>query len=128
MGAVIEDRLPAEPKAPAQARNLVRELELDDETRQNVELIVSELVSNSVKHTGDGAQRMVRLKLECLPEGVQGEVCDDGGGFDWEPHDPQLSEPGGLGLMVVDHLAENWGIKQNSVSCVWFECACSASD
>jgi len=127
MAAVIEDRLPAEPKAPAQARSLVRELELDEETRQNVELIVSELVSNSVKHTGDGP-RTVRLKLECREKGIKGEVCDDGSGFDWTPHEPELDEPGGLGLMVVDSLAENWGIKQNSVSCVWFECACSASD
>jgi two-component sensor histidine kinase len=125
MPASVEDTLRAEPKAPARARAIVRQLSIDEETRRNLELIVSELVTNSVVHGETATNRTLLLKLRCEPAAVSGEVCDYGGGFEWEPHEPELGEPGGLGLMVVDHLAERWGVRRNGGVCVWFECVCS---
>ncbi|MDQ3934130.1 MAG: ATP-binding protein [Actinomycetota bacterium] len=118
----LVDLLEPTPRAPARARELVRALPADEETRRKVELIVSELVTNSVIHTGVSPTERLRLRLRCERSGVSGEVCDPGKGFDWENAEPDLSEPGGLGLMVVDQLALNWGVHRDGETCVWFEC------
>jgi anti-sigma regulatory factor (Ser/Thr protein kinase) len=110
------------PEAPGKARELVRDLPLTSEHRANLELIVTELVANSVVHGGDGV-RGVTVTLRADKARVRGEICDAGDGFDWEPHRPDLSEPGGLGLMLVDRLTERWGIRRNCAACVWFVCA-----
>ena len=101
------------PRAPARARALVRDLPIQEATRRNVELIVSELVTNSVIHTGVTSRDRLLLRLRCQSSGVSGEVCDPGHGFDWQTEEPDLSEPGGLGLMVVDRLAATWGIRRH---------------
>jgi anti-sigma regulatory factor (Ser/Thr protein kinase) len=110
------------PKAPARARELVRGLSAEEATRHKVELIVSELVTNSVIHTGAAPRDRLRLRLRCGRAGVSGEVCDPGAGFVWDSAAPDLTEPGGLGLMIVDQLAANWGVRRDGETCVWFEC------
>ncbi len=100
----------------------MRGLAVDDPTRRTLELIVSELVTNSVLHGDSSPSHEVALRIECAPERVNGEVCGPGAAFEWEPHDPDLTTPGGLGLMLVDNLAERWGIRRNGETCVWFEC------
>ncbi len=88
-----------------------------------LELIVSELVSNSVLHGGGPEGRALRLRIQLDGGRVKGEVCDKAAiPFEWQRHKPDLAEPGGLGLMIVDELAKRWGIRQNCLSCVWFEC------
>ena len=128
MAEVVERNLELGPTAPAAARRLVRDISLDADARAKLELILSELVTNSVVHAVDAeAELSVRLRRE--RESVRGEVCGDGPEFDWAPHDPDLEEPGGLGLMIVDQLSERWGIDHNSQVCVWFECSdCGPSD
>ena len=118
----VIDALAPTPEAPARARELVRGLAADDATRRKVELIVSELVTNSVIHTASAPTERLRLRLRCEQAGVHGEVCDSGAGFDWKNAAPDLTEPGGLGLMIVDQLAANWGVQRNGETCVWFEC------
>jgi two-component sensor histidine kinase len=125
MAKELVDILEPTPRAPARARELVRGLPADESTRRNVELIVSELVTNSVMHTGIRPRDRVLLRLRCKRSGVSGEVCDPGEGFDWQEEEPDLSEPGGLGLMVVDRLAAKWGVRRNGETCVWFECVAS---
>ena len=122
MAEVVERSLELGPTAPAAARRLVGDISLDEDARAKLELILSELVTNSVVHAAeyDAAELSVRLRRE--RERVRGEVCGDGPEFEWAPHDPDLEEPGGLGLMIVDQLSERWGIHHNSQVCVWFEC------
>jgi two-component sensor histidine kinase len=124
LATVVEGTLAAGPAAPGEARELVRDLGLDPATRGNLELIVSELVANSVVHgVGEECSGQVRLRLCSEAERVRGEVCDGGDGFEWEPHEPELTEPGGLGLVLVDSLTERWGVRRNCSACVWFVCA-----
>jgi anti-sigma regulatory factor (Ser/Thr protein kinase) len=123
MASEVVDTLEPTPRAPARARELVRTLEAEDSVRRTVELIVSELVTNSVVHTDGEPADVLRVRLRCKESGVEGEVCDRGGGFEWEAHAPDLGEPGGLGLMLVDQLAADWGVRSNGCTCVWFECA-----
>ena len=122
MAQAIERRLPVGPTAPAEARRLVHDIPLGDEARASVQLIISELVTNTVRH-GDstpGGELSVELRRE--GERVRGKVCGRGPAFTWVAHDPELEEPGGLGLMIVDRMSDRWGITRNSTVCVWFEC------
>ncbi|HKP91310.1 MAG TPA: ATP-binding protein [Thermoleophilaceae bacterium] len=123
MAEVVERNLELGPTAPAAARRLVGDITLDADARAKLELILSELVTNSVVHAGDERDAELRVRLRRESERVRGEVCGDGPEFEWAPHDPDLEEPGGLGLMIVDQLSERWGIHHNSQVCVWFECS-----
>lgn len=118
--AVVEGMLRAGPEAPEAARRLVRDLGLDPETLGNLELVVSELVANSVVHGGAESTGEISLRLQAGAERVSGEIYDGGAGFAWAPHEPELTEPGGLGLVLVDRLAERWGMLRRSPFCVWF--------
>jgi two-component sensor histidine kinase len=122
MAEEVVDMLEPTAKAPARARELVRGLPAEESTRRKVELIVSELVTNSVMHADTSTRDALLLRLRCERSRVSGEVCDAGEGFDWQLTEPDLSEPGGLGLMVVDRLAASWGVRRNGGTCVWFEC------
>jgi two-component sensor histidine kinase len=87
----------------------------------SVRLLVTELVTNAVKHAGTGPDRMVRVKLECYSRHVRGEVIDDGPGF--EPRQGRRIDPveDGFGLTLVDQLADRWGVDVNEGTRVWFE-------
>jgi two-component sensor histidine kinase len=128
MAEVVETSLELSPTAPAAARRLVDDIGLDDEARGRLELILSELVTNSVVHAGDASDAELLVRLQRDSELVRGEVCGEGPEFEWSPHDADLDEPGGLGLMIVDALSERWGICTNSQVCVWFECSDGAPD
>jgi anti-sigma regulatory factor (Ser/Thr protein kinase) len=111
-------RLSGGPTAPARARKALRTLDhslagLSDD----VDLLVSELVTNSVRHA---SAETIEVNALCSPRGVRIEVTDPGPGFD--PHIPQR-EPGegGYGLFLVDTLADRWGVSHDSKSRVWAE-------
>lgn len=90
-----------------------------DEFAHSVELLVSELVTNVVRHTQCDSLTLVILVGVDL---VRVEVHDcDGVRF---PHLAPLrpSEPGGVGLRLVDALAARWGSTSTQHGkCVWFE-------
>jgi two-component sensor histidine kinase len=83
-----------------------------------VRLLVSELVTNSVKHAGAGPEDPIDVALTASADKVRVEVGDDGVGF--EPRTSR-TEPGGFGLMLVEKLADRWGIERTPRPCVWFE-------
>jgi len=119
---VVEQSLQVGPRAPGEARQLARDVPLEPDARAKLEVIVSELVTNSVIHGAGGAAELT-VRLRCEQERVTGEVCGRGSDFSWVEHEPELGEPGGLGLLIVDELAERWEIRRNGNVCVWFECA-----
>jgi anti-sigma regulatory factor (Ser/Thr protein kinase) len=89
----------------------------EDERGYYARLLVSELVSNSVKYGGDGP---VRVEIVPTAAGVHVEVIDCGPGFTAAPRDADSDRVGGWGLVLVDQLATRWG-KQPGRCCVWFE-------
>jgi anti-sigma regulatory factor (Ser/Thr protein kinase) len=90
---------------------------LADGANQTLKLLVSEVVTNAVRHGGDS--QPVRLHATWNSE-VRVEVCDHGAGFTPAPRSGPLDEPGGFGLFLVGHLADRWGVETNDGTTVWF--------
>ena len=111
---------PAE-DAPAQARAALEVFDqiLAPDVLEDVQLVVSELVTNSVKF---GPKRPITLALSISGEGiVSGEVIDQGDGE--RARVEMIPEPtldGGWGLHLVDRVAQRWGVHEGSTH-VWFD-------
>jgi anti-sigma regulatory factor (Ser/Thr protein kinase) len=106
--------------APAAARRAVEEFgdALDASVVPDVKLLVSELISNSVKYGRDGQVTLI-LRSED-PHHVHVEVVDQGVGFVPVARDRPKTEPGGWGLHMVEALTQRWGVREGSTH-VWFE-------
>jgi serine/threonine-protein kinase RsbW len=77
---------------------------------RDCELIVSELVTNSVRHAAEVPGRPpVRLRLSGRARGLQIEVWDASDDLPGRGRDAPPDEPGGWGLVLVDALADRWG-------------------
>ena len=83
-------------------------------------LLVSELVSNAVRHAhGDGSP----LELRVIPSGstLRIEILDT----DPQPPTPRIPGPldaSGFGFVLVEAIADDWGVSQTSTGkAVWIE-------
>ena len=92
------------------------------EKLEDVRLVVSELVTNSVRHAGLSPDEQISLAVAISGGSVRGRVCDPGPGFEkpTEPK-PRTDLSGGWGLPIVERISDRWGIKRNGCACVWFE-------
>ena len=122
LGRVVEFSLPPDATSSRVARQrVVAALASWDasELADPVELLVSELVTNAVSHVGAG----VRLRVERLPAGVRVRVFDDGDASVPTPrHRVPPDAPTGRGLLIVDNLADRWGVEATDAGKqVWFE-------
>jgi two-component sensor histidine kinase len=108
-----------DPSAPAQARKAITGLggHVDGDVLNDAVLLVSELVSNSVKY-GEG-DILLRARTRG-PRQVLVEVVDDGGGFSPQIRRPSRFQASGYGLHLVDELASSWGVHPGTAH-VWFE-------
>ena len=125
-----EFRFPASSTAPALARASVGTMleGLTDGQTEDVLLLLSELVTNAVRHTSSAALSDVIVRLDPRPELVRVEVLNPGTSFD--PPAPQTpSTTGtGLGLFLVDALAREWGVeREGQRTKVWFEVPAAAA-
>jgi anti-sigma regulatory factor (Ser/Thr protein kinase) len=121
MNETLTLRLTGGPTAPGRARTALQSLDRSlSDLREEVNLLVSELVTNSVRHA---RAKRIELKASTTPQGVRVEVTDGGPGFEPEtrraPQD--AGADGGFGLLLVDKLANRWGIERDARSRVWFE-------
>ncbi len=105
--------------APGQARLALRALtgHVGRERCEDVRLLVSELVTNSLRHTGTSG---IRLEVWASDRVIRVEVADDGDGFD-VPGAPVPGDASGWGLFMVDRLADDWGVDSGTQTRVWFE-------
>jgi anti-sigma regulatory factor (Ser/Thr protein kinase) len=89
--------------------------------RDDVALLVTELVTNAVRHGSEEPGRAVRVELRRWPAFVRVEVFNDGGGFTAEaPFNSDRAN--GWGLVLVDRVADRWGIAPTaSGTRAWFE-------
>jgi anti-sigma regulatory factor (Ser/Thr protein kinase) len=124
MESEIDLRLAPEPEVVATARHTLDRLTnlLPPEKLEDVRLVVSELVTNSILHAGLLPNDRISLTVRVSAGSVRGRVCDSGPGFDVlsEPR-PQPGLNGGWGLPIVETISDRWGVEQNCCACVWFE-------
>jgi anti-sigma regulatory factor (Ser/Thr protein kinase) len=80
-------------------------------------LIVTELVTNAVRH-GGGA---IHLRLGMTGRWVYGEVSDEGERLP-RVRSGDLDATGGRGLLIVDRVADEWGVARmpHGGKIVWF--------
>ena len=93
--------------------------ELDGSTLENLRLLVTELVSNAVRHAGAPT---VDLLVMVTRPAVRVEVADRGPGFEPEQRRKGQDPEGGWGLFLVARMADRWGVAhERGRTRVWFE-------
>jgi anti-sigma regulatory factor (Ser/Thr protein kinase) len=112
--------------APAAARHELEAFrdELDPLLYEDLALLTTELVANSVRHAGPRAGDRVVLDLSLTAGLVRLEVRDGGPGFVFEPRKPGDTSPYHWGLHMVERIADRWAVvpaNGNGSTCVWFE-------
>src|SRR5437764_15435008 len=111
--------LAADKDAPARARIAVGRAadHASEDVVERATLLTSEVVTNSVVHSGG---EEVRLAICRVDGSIAVAVCDDGRGF--APLALAGRTPdkgGGLGLALLDMLAEAWGSGHDVETWVW---------
>jgi len=100
---------------------------LDRSVAENAELLVSELVTNSVRHAGLPADASIEFSVRASHETLMIEVADAGRGFAHPSQPRPVAVAGseaasGWGLFLVDQIADRWGATQaDGETRVWFE-------
>src|SRR3954447_25509933 len=95
---------------------------LPSSVRDDVLLLVTELVTNAVRHSGAGANGLVRVELRPGPDTVRVAVSDGGTGFAADSPPERGGAEGGWGLALVDRIADRWAVTPTaSGTCAWFE-------
>ena len=120
----IDLRLTPNPEAVSAARRCLDRLDtvLPPEKLEDVRLVVSELVTNSVRHAGLSSDEQISLAVVISDGAVRGRLCDPGPGFEKpsEPR-PRTDWSGGWGLPILERISDRWGVERNGCTCVWFE-------
>jgi anti-sigma regulatory factor (Ser/Thr protein kinase) len=119
----VVHRLTPEPASVPEARRLARELGqqlMADEQCGKLDMAVTEVVSNAVRHSG--ASEDVVLSLTAKDEYLCVRVTDGGSGLVPQPG-AMATEPGaGFGLFLVEQLTRRWGMtREDDKTRVWFE-------
>ncbi|MET9681029.1 ATP-binding protein [Streptomyces coeruleorubidus] len=117
-------RLTVGEHAPRHVRRIVRSF-LEEwgtpKLSDAVELGVTELLANVVQHVPD---RRCTLLLLRQPAGVRVEVTDGSDRLPCSPASPDPEAEGGRGLLLLDAMADKWGVSlwREGGKTVWFEC------
>ncbi|MFL5780457.1 MAG: ATP-binding protein [Thermoleophilaceae bacterium] len=112
---------PSAPQSIHSARHALDGLygELGEELHDVAVLLISELATNSVRHSKVRAG-VIEVVATLTPRYLRVEVSDDGEGFDAPPV-PDVESDSGRGLELVQELADRWGRPTGMRTCVWFE-------
>lgn len=128
MAPRLDLRLPPDDQAPAAARRSLQRVagDLEAEALETLRLLVSELVTNSVRHARLDRTQAIELCVESHPRAIRVSVSDPGVGFDAPGGPPRPGAPSGWGLYLVEQMADRWGVDRDGVTQVWFEIERSA--
>ena len=117
----LDLRLARGPEAAANARRSLARLrgDLDPPLMETLRLLVTELVTNSIRHTAADA---VGIRVLVGSSVVWTEVTDAGPGFDPDASGAAGAGHTGWGLFLVERLADRWGVNQDGDGTkVWFQ-------
>jgi anti-sigma regulatory factor (Ser/Thr protein kinase) len=128
MRTLIDITLVAGPASASEARKSLAAIadKVPAEKFEDVRLLVSELVTNSVRHSGLATEEeyfrvglVVRMNQSCL----RVEIADSGKGFEKTVTPSMPDQQSGWGLQIVERLSDRWGVGREAQagSTVWFE-------
>jgi anti-sigma regulatory factor (Ser/Thr protein kinase) len=105
--------------APARARTALKAFNGSlGEVRDDVTLLVTELVTNAVVHAGANSDISIGILVEATPDTVRAEIWHAGPRFEARPRPDEQK----YGLYLVDELADRWGSEPvDDQNRVWFE-------
>jgi anti-sigma regulatory factor (Ser/Thr protein kinase) len=113
----------ARPDAIGKARRALVGLAVAETIRADIALVMSELVTNAIRHAGLSDSDPISVHITSDESRVRLAVRDGGPGFArpaLEGHDPLT--PGGHGYVIVAALSDTWGIDCAGDGCtVWCE-------
>ena len=119
-----EYRLAHDTTAAAQARAKIEEeltSALVPDRLNDSLLMVTELVTNAIRHAPSEADGSIVLEIEHEPDVVRIVVRDGGTHMDLDETTFYTQTDGHFGLFVVDELADQWGFSIDGDKGVWFE-------
>jgi integral membrane sensor domain MASE1/anti-sigma regulatory factor (Ser/Thr protein kinase) len=112
------------PGCPAEARAALSPVQstLPTQAYLDLSLLVSELVTNSVRHARLRPRDLIRLQVEVSERLIRVEVSDPGEGFGANLPEAAVKGPGGWGLFLTERLADRWGVdRESGWTTVWLE-------
>jgi serine/threonine-protein kinase RsbW len=111
-------RMPHTAVAVSPARRRIRaelaDLGLADEVLDDVEVVVSELLGNSVRHARPIAGGILLLTWKVNAEDLVIKVTDGGGGRGVEQRELAPMADSGRGLQIVERLSRSWGVADHA--------------
>jgi integral membrane sensor domain MASE1/anti-sigma regulatory factor (Ser/Thr protein kinase) len=120
----ISVELEPTPQSAALAREAVSALagQLNADAFADFELLVTELVTNSVRHAGLSPGESIHLRAAAHAGVLRVEVSDRGVGFEPGTPRPAHDGAGGWGLYIAEQLADRWGVERDGARVtVWLE-------
>jgi serine/threonine-protein kinase RsbW len=125
--SAVDVSLAAVPDAARAARSAVSDAftgQVDDGVLEDAQLVVVELVTNSVRHAGLTADDIVRVGGEVNDGVLRLEVDNPGCAGTIALQSPDMLRGGGFGLLIVDTIAHAWGVSRGGDTRVWAELIC----
>lgn len=122
----LSAELPATAESVGRARALVDEIApetADENGLWPARLLLSEVVTNAVRHGAGGPGCTVGVRLVRRTDTLRVEVSDAGAGFVPSPRVPGHALGSGWGLHFVSEVAQRWGVEIDGGTLVWFEVA-----
>lgn len=123
--------LPSNPASVGRARRTLAALQLPTEVGAAAGLVVSELVTNAIKHVpanGRGANGAIDVLVSHGSGELHLAVRDRGRGFAAPPRGV-AAPSGGLGLVIVNSYAKEWDVQTDLNGCtVWCTLAAPPSE
>jgi anti-sigma regulatory factor (Ser/Thr protein kinase) len=116
-GELVEATISLDVQAPGAARTIVAQC-LEERVAasglDSARLLVSELVSNSVRHSGGPAGDELVVSVELMPDWFRIGVRDSGSGAVIGTRPASIDTDGGFGLNLVQLLSDRWGVERLS--------------
>lgn len=121
--ARIDLQLEAKPESVGQARRALDRIAgmVTDPLLEDLRLMVSEVVTNSIRHGRVSREDRIRLLVAVQDRMVRVEVVNPGDGFHPPSIEPSIYQISGWGLYLVSQLADRWGVDGQGGTRVWFE-------
>jgi anti-sigma regulatory factor (Ser/Thr protein kinase) len=115
-------QVPAAPNVLSRVRQAIRDLGLPPPLLDDAVLLVNELVTNSIRHSGIGPEDRVRVRAEWSGTRLRVDVYDraESAAPSWVAGTirPSAGAESGWGLYLIDRLGTRWGTGPGRY---WFE-------